>query len=146
MAFSLHIRMSEENTLKTDFKRKQSRKKHMRQIERLEAFDQRHLNIHGSNWLWKRSAAPRQIFKKHQSKSSEWSISEISHHSADLCLCALILHILAHLEDISGQNPRLQEQTFEEWGFRVILILEWRRLHNSTEGTWLCRRVSMFCC
>lgn len=118
MEFSLHIRMSEENTLKTDFKRKQSGKKHMRQTERPEAFDQRHLNIHGSNWLWKSGAAPGQIFKNHKHKSSELSILEICHHSADLCPCALTLHILAPFEDISGHNPRLWEQT-PFWGMRV---------------------------
>lgn len=87
------------------------------------------------------------IFKKHKPKSSEQSISEICHQSADLRLCALMLHILAHLEDASGKNPRLQEQTpFWEWGFRVVLVLEWKSLQNSTEGTRLCRRLSVFCC
>lgn len=91
----------------------------MRQIERLEAFDQKHLNIHGSNWLWKSSAAPRQIFKKHKPKPSEWSISEMCHHSAEgLCPCALTLHILAHFEDLSSHNPRLWEQS-PFWRMRV---------------------------
>lgn len=116
----------------------------MRQLLRPEAFDQRHLNIHSSNWLWKRSAASRQIFKKHKPKLSEQSISEICYHSADLCVCALTLHILAHFEDISGQNPRLQEQT-PFWGMRVQSG-PYIRMEETTEGTWLCRRVAVLCC
>lgn len=116
MIFSLHIRMSEENTLKTDFKRKQSGKKHMRQTERLEAFDQRHLNIHGSKWLWKRSATPRQVFKNTNPSQVKMYFRDQSPLSRSLCLCTVTAYSDT-LWRLKRSEPKTARADF--WGMRV---------------------------
>lgn len=58
--------------------------------------------------------------------------------------CCIFWHTLkiqvVRIQDCKSRLP------FGEWGFRVVLVLEWKSLQNSTEGTRLCRRLSVFCC
>lgn len=118
-------------------------------IERPKAFDHRNLSIYYSIWLWKAKAASRQAFEEAQAQTPSKATRAIRRlDSTQQNSGSMGFHNPQGATKYNWpKSDRLQEwiPSFIKRTCVFFFTSKLKRLHNSTEGTQLCR-ITSFCC